>query len=67
MATDSIKNSFLTLAQHPNATHFLQKIIIVFPLGFTSEFLQIVLQDFLAYALDKHAMCVIKQMLKKIS
>ena len=29
--------------------------------------MQMVLQDFLSYALDKHAMCVIKQMLKKIS
>lgn len=64
---DSIKTSFLTLAQHPNATHFLQKVISLFPFTFTSQFMDLVVQDFLSYALDKHAMCVIKQMIKRIS
>jgi hypothetical protein len=63
----SIKISYLSLAQHPNATHFLQKIISLFPINYTIDFMQIVLQDFMSYALDKHAMCVIKQMLKKVS
>ena len=31
------------------------------------DFMQMVLQDFMSYALDKHAMCVIKQILKKVS
>lgn len=64
---DSVKPNYLALAQHPNATHFLQKIITLFPLSQTMDFIQIVNADFLAYALDKNAMCVIKQMIKKIS
>lgn len=67
LVIDSIKTSFLTLAQHPNATHFLQKIISLFPITLTSHFMELVAQDFLSFALDKHAMCVIKQMIKKIS
>ena len=64
---DSIKNNFLTLALHPNATHFLQKIISLFPLSSTHVFFEMVSNDFISYAVDKHAMCVIKQMIKKIS
>ena len=67
LAINSIKTSFVTLAQHPNATHFLQKIISLFPLSHTSIFVEMVANDFLSYAQDKHAMCVIKQMVKKIS
>jgi len=36
LVCDSIKPTFLLLAQHPNATHFLQKIISLFPLTQTS-------------------------------
>ncbi len=64
---DSIKTSFLTLSGHPNATHFLQKIISLFPLKHTQVFIDMVIQDFLQYALDKHGMCIIKQMIRKIS
>ena len=67
LVTDSIKKSFLTLSQHPNATHFLQKIISLFPLALTAGFMDIVTQDFLSYAVDKHAMCVIKQMIKRLA
>lgn len=67
LVTDSIKTTFLNLSQHPNATHFLQKIISLFPLKHTYNFIEIILNDFLSYALDKHGMCVIKQMIKKIS
>ena len=38
LATESIQTSFLILAQHPNATHFLQKIVSLFPLSQTSKF-----------------------------
>ena len=67
LATESIQTSFLILAQHPNATHFLQKIISLFPLNQTSKFVETVTQDFTAFALDKHAMCVVKQMIKKVA
>lgn len=55
------------MSQHPNATHFLQKIVSLFPISHTIDFMEMVIQDFLSYSLDKHAMCVIKQMIKKIS
>jgi hypothetical protein len=64
---NSIKNSFLILAQHPNATHFLQKVISLFPINHTSCFMETVAEDFLSYAQDKHGMCVIKLMMKRIS
>jgi hypothetical protein len=64
---DSVRTSYLSLAQHPNATHFLQKIIILFPLSQTMDFIHIVNSDFLNFALDKNAMCVIKQMIKRVS
>ena len=67
LVCSSVKPSFLTLSQHANATHFLQKIISTFPIGYTSLFMGTVTQDFLSYALDKNAMCVIKQMLRKVS
>ena len=67
LVVESIQNSFLTLSQHPNATHFLQKIISLFPLQYTSKFVETVTQDFQSYALDKHAMCVVKQMIKKVA
>jgi len=67
LVTDCIKTTFLSLSQHPNATHFLQKIISFFPLKHTYSFIEIILSDFLSFALDKHAMCVIKQMIKKIA
>jgi hypothetical protein len=67
LVCDSIRPTYLNLAQHPNATHFLQKIIALFPLSQTMDFVQIVNSDFLSFALDKNAMCVIKQMIKRIS
>ena len=67
LVVESIQKPFLTLAQHPNASHFLQKVISLFPLNQTSIFVELVTQDFLSYALDKHAMCVIKQMIKKVA
>ena len=33
----------------------------------TIDFIQIVNSDFLSFALDKNAMCVIKQMIKRVS
>lgn len=67
LVCDSIRGTYLSLAQHPNATHFLQKIINLFPLNHTIDFIQIVNSDFLSFALDKNAMCVIKQMIKRVS
>ena len=67
LIVESIQTSFLTLAQHPNATHFLQKILSLFPLQHTGVFVDIVSHDFKEFALDKHGMCVVKQMIKKIA
>lgn len=67
LVCDSIRGTYLALAQHPNATHLLQKVISLFPLSHTIDFMQIVNADFLSYALDKNAMCVIKQMIKRVS
>ena len=66
IACDSVKSSYLTLSQHPNATHFLQKIISLFPLSHTIDFITMVNADFVNFAIDKNALCVIKQMIKRI-
>lgn len=67
LVCDSVRPTFLSLAQHPNATHFLQKIISLFPLPHTLQFMTIVNHDLLSFALDKNAMCVIKQMIRRVS
>ena len=59
--------NFLQLSCHPNATHFIQKIIGIFPMIHTYRFFEYCQKNFLAFALDKNAMCVIKHMMKLIS
>jgi hypothetical protein len=63
----SIKENFFQLSCHPNATHFVQKIIDLFPIIHTYPFLELAQKNFLDFALDKNAMCVIKHMMKLIS
>ncbi len=64
---ESIKENFLLLSCHPNATHFVQKIIGLFPINHTYFFFEYAQKNFLNFALDKNAMCVIKHMMKLIA
>lgn len=64
---ESIKENFLQLSCHPNATHFVQKIIGLFPIIHTFFFFEYAQKNFLDFALDKNGMCVIKHMMKLIA
>jgi hypothetical protein len=64
---ESIKDNFLLLSCHPNATHFVQKIIGIFPLIHTYRFFEYTCKNFILFAVDKNGMCVIKHMMKLIS
>jgi hypothetical protein len=55
------------LSQHSNGTHFLQKIINVFPLKYTIPYFYEICSRFIEYATNKNAMCVVKQMMKKMN
>ena len=64
---DSISGNFLQLSCHPNATHFVQKIIDLFPIIHTLRFFHFAEKNFLSFSLDKNGMCVIKHMMKRIA
>ena len=55
------------LSQHANGTHFIQKIINIFPLKYTIQYFYEVCSRFIDYATNKNAMCVVKQMMKKMN
>lgn len=63
----SIQEHFLELAEHPNATHLLQKVIMLCPLSLTLPFIQMATLQLLQFALQKNAMCVLKQMMRRLS
>jgi hypothetical protein len=58
--------SLYELSEHSNATHFVQKIINIFPIRFTLPCFHFVIEQFLKFSLNKNAMCVLKQMMKKL-
>lgn len=62
----SIKNDFEQLCLHPISTHFIQKIIKSFPIDVTLHFYNIANDNFLKFATDQNAMCVLKYMLRRI-
>lgn len=55
------------LSQHANGTHFIQKIINIFPLKYTLDYFYEVCSRFIDYATNKNAMCVVKQIMKKMN
>ena len=62
----AIEKEFEQLCFHPISTHFIQKIVKTFPIDFTLHFFVLANEQFLKYATDKNAMCVLKYMLRRI-
>ena len=56
---------YYELCRNNNGTHFIQKIIKTFPLEYTIAFFSYTVENLLAFALDKNAMCVIKHMIRR--
>jgi hypothetical protein len=66
LVIDSIKKVLYELSEHSNATHFVQKVITAFPIKYTLTFFYFVCDNFLSFSINKNAMCVLKQMMKKM-
>lgn len=62
----AVTEEFYNLCRNNNATHFIQKIIKIFPLDYTINFFHFVTENLMAFALDKNAMCVIKHMMRRL-
>lgn len=63
---EQLKQDFYEMSRNSNSTHFVQKIIKIFPLNYTIEFYLYAAENLVAFALDKNAMCVIKHMMRKL-
>lgn len=57
---------FHALCCHPNATHFVQKMLKTFPLEYSIGYFHYISTNLMAFALDKNAMCVVKQMMRRV-
>ncbi len=64
---EAIQPDFTNLCCHPNATHFIQKIINIFDLQHTARFYELAIRNLTVFATDKNAMCVLKYQMKKLS
>ncbi len=60
-----IRLDFYELCTNNNATHFIQKVVKTFPLEYTLPYFNYTVENLLAFALDKNAMCVIKHMMRR--
>jgi len=56
---------YYDLCRNNNATHFVQKVLKTFPLQYTLAYFNYTVENLLAFALDKNAMCVIKHMIRR--
>ena len=56
---------YYDLCRNNNATHFAQKVLKTFPLQYTLAYFSYTVENLLAFALDKNAMCVIKHMIRR--
>lgn len=66
LVINTVRNSLYELSEHANATHFVQKIINVIPFKHTLPCFTIACDSFLKFAINKNAMCVLKQMMRKL-
>lgn len=60
-----LRTEYYELCRNNNATHFIQKVIKNFPLQYMLAFFSYTVENLLAFALDKNAMCVIKHMIRR--
>jgi hypothetical protein len=61
-----LSEDYYDLSRDLHATHYVQKVIRDFPLPYTLPFFHYTSQNLQAFALDKHAMCVVKQMMRRL-
>lgn len=61
-----LSEDYYDLCRDLHATHYVQMVIRDFPLPYTLPFFHYTSQNLMAFALDKHAMCVVKQMMRRL-
>lgn len=66
LVIEAIRRSLYELSEHSNGTHFVQKVINIFHIKHTLPFFHYVQENFLRFSLNKNAMCVLKQMMRKL-
>jgi hypothetical protein len=66
LIVNSIKTDFESLCLNPISTHFVQKVIKTFPIELTIGFYTTANNNFIKFATDKNAMCVLKYMLRRV-
>lgn len=66
LIVESIKPEFEHLCFNSTSTYFIQKIVKVFPILTTIQFYYLAEKNFMKFATDKNAMCVLKYMLRRI-